>query len=51
MRVVVRPERTSDEMASKLAYDIARQIEEQLQYPGEIKVTVIRQVQYTETAR
>jgi len=51
VRVVVRPERTSDEMASKLAYDIARQIEEQLQYPGEIKVTVIRQVQYTETAR
>ncbi len=51
VRVVVRPERTSDEMASKLAYDIARQIEEQLQYPGEIKVTVIRQVQYIETAR
>jgi ribonuclease Y len=51
VRVVVRPERTTDEMASKLAYDIARQIEEQLQYPGEIKVTVIRQVQYIETAR
>lgn len=51
VRVVVRPERTNDEMASKLAYDIARQIEEQLQYPGEIKVTVIRQVQYIETAR
>ncbi len=51
VRIVVRPERTTDEMASKLAYDIARQIEEQLQYPGEIKVTVIRQVQYTEIAR
>ncbi len=51
VRVVVRPERTSDETAAKLAYDIARRIEEELQYPGEIKVTVIRQVQYSETAR
>lgn len=51
VRVVVRPEKTSDEMAAKLAYDIARRIEEELQYPGEIKVTVIRQTQYTETAR
>ncbi len=51
VRVVVRPEKASDEMAAKLAYDIARRIEEELQYPGEIKVTVIRQTQYTETAR
>lgn len=51
VRVIVRPEKTTDEMAAKLAYDIARRIEEELQYPGEIKVTVIRQTQYTETAR
>ncbi len=51
VRIIVRPEKTTDEMAAKLAYDIARRIEEELQYPGEIKVTVIRQTQYTETAR
>lgn len=51
VRVIVRPERASDDMAAKLAYDIARKIEEQMQYPGEIKVTVIRQTQYVETAK
>jgi len=51
VRVIVRPEKTTDDMAAKLAYDIARKIEEQIQYPGEIKVTVIRQTQYVETAR
>jgi ribonuclease Y len=38
-------------MAAKLAYDIARRIEEQIQYPGEIKVTVVRQSQFVDTAR
>ncbi len=51
VRVIVRPEKTTDDMAAKLAYDIARRIEEQVQYPGEIKVTVIRQAQFVDTAR
>ncbi len=51
VRVIVRPEKASDDVAAKLAYDIARQIEEQIQYPGEIKVTVIRQTQFVDTAR
>lgn len=51
VRVILRPEKTTDEMAAKLAYDIARRIEEQLQYPGEIRVTVIRQTQQTDVAR
>ena len=51
VRVIVRPEKTTDDMAAKLAYDIARRIEEQVQYPGEIKVTVIRQAQFADTAR
>ncbi|KPJ57800.1 MAG: ribonuclease [Planctomycetes bacterium DG_58] len=38
VRVMVQPERASDEVAAKLAYDIARAIEEELNYPGEIKV-------------
>lgn len=50
VRVIVRPEKTTDDMAAKLAYDIARRIEEQVQYPGEIKVTVVRQAQFVDTA-
>ncbi len=51
VRVMVQPERASDEVAAKLAYDIARAIEEELNYPGEIKVNVIRQTQFTESAK
>jgi len=51
VRVMVQPDRASDEVAAKLAYDIARAIEEELNYPGEIKVNVVRRTQYTESAK
>lgn len=51
VRVMVQPERASDEVAAKLAYDIARAIEGELNYPGEIRVNVIRQTQFTESAK
>jgi ribonuclease Y len=51
VRVMVQPERASDEVAAKLAYDIARAIEGELSYPGEIRVNVIRQTQFTESAK
>ncbi len=51
VRVVVQPERASDDVAAKLAYDIARAIEGELSYPGEIRVNVIRQTQFTENAK
>jgi len=51
VRVMVHPERANDDVSAKLAYDIARAIEEELNYPGEIKVNVIRQTQYTENAK
>lgn len=51
VRVMVHPERASDDVSAKLAYDIARAIEEELNYPGEIKVNVIRQTQFTENAK
>jgi ribonucrease Y len=51
VRVMVHPERANDDVSAKLAYDIARAIEEELSYPGEIKVSVIRQTQFTESAK
>lgn len=51
VRVMVHPDRASDDVSAKLAYDIARAIEEELSYPGEIKVNVIRQTQFTESAK
>jgi ribonuclease Y len=51
VRVMVSPEEVSDDLAAKLSYELARTIEEELDYPGEIKVHVIRSVQFTERAR
>lgn len=51
VRIMVHPDRASDDVSAKLAYDIARAIEEELSYPGEIKVNVIRQTQFTENAK
>ena len=51
VRIMVHPDRASDDVAAKLAFDIARAIEEELSYPGEIKVNVIRQTQFTESAK
>jgi|TARA_Y100000310_G_C20688855_1_gene820900 ribonuclease Y len=51
VRVFVRPEDISDIEAKKLARDIALRIEQELRYPGEIKVNVIRESRSTEYAR
>ena len=51
VRVMVRPEEVNDDLAAKLSYDIARCIEEELHYPGEIKVQVIRSIRFSESAR
>jgi ribonucrease Y len=51
VRVMVQPDRASDDAAAKIAYDIARAIEQELSYPGEIKVNVIRQTQFSESAK
>ncbi|MBI5467370.1 MAG: ribonuclease Y, partial [Candidatus Kerfeldbacteria bacterium] len=51
IRVFVRPEEIDDYAAVKLAADIAKKIESELQYPGEIKVTVIREKRIIEYAR
>lgn len=51
VRVFVDPQTMDDYAAQKLAKDIAHKIEEELQYPGEIKVTLIRENRITEFAR
>ncbi len=44
LRVMVDAESVSDEQAGKLSYDISNKIETEMQYPGQIKVTVIREM-------
>jgi ribonuclease Y len=51
VRVIADASRTSDSDAVKVCRDIARAIEEQLNYPGEIKVTVVRETRAVEFAR
>ncbi len=51
VRVMVAPEEVDDIGAQVLARDIAKQVEQELTYPGQIKVTVIRESRATETAR
>jgi ribonucrease Y len=51
VRVIADAGRTSDSDAIKVCHDIARAIEEQLNYPGEIKVTVVRETRAVEFAR
>ncbi len=51
VRVMVDAENVDDRLAAKIARDIAKRIEEEMQYPGEVKVTLIREVRCTEYAR
>lgn len=51
VRVIVKPENIDDLASARLARDIAKKIEESMQYPGQIKVTVIRETRATEFAK
>jgi ribonuclease Y len=51
IRVMVRPDDVDDIGAAVLARDVAKQIEEELIYPGQIRVTVVRESRVTEIAR
>lgn len=51
IRVIVKPEEVDDLTAIRLARDISQKIQETLQYPGQIKVTVIRETRSVEYAR
>ncbi len=48
---IVEPEKITDAMAEVMALDIAKKIETELEYPGQIKVTVVREMRVSEYAK
>ena len=51
LRVIVKPQEVDDAKSYKIARDIKEQIENEMQYPGTIKVTVIRETRVQEEAK
>jgi len=51
VRIIVKPEEIDDLASARLARDIAKKVEETMQYPGQIKVTVIREMRAVEFAK
>ncbi len=51
VRVVVQPDKFDDVASARLARDIAKRIEDELDYPGQIRVTVVREIRVTEVAK
>jgi ribonuclease Y len=51
IRIIVKPEDVSDEISSVISRELAKRIESEMTYPGQIKVTVIRESRYVEYAK
>jgi ribonuclease Y len=51
LRVIVDSDNVSDDVAGKLSFDISQKIEKEMQYPGQIKVTVIREMRVVNYAK
>lgn len=51
VRVIINPTNTDDGYVQKIAYDVARKVEEEMKYPGQIKINVSREMRSTEYAK
>jgi ribonuclease Y len=51
IRILVKPEQIDDLAALQLSKDVAKTVEENLQYPGQIKITVIRETRAVDFAK
>ncbi|UCH80153.1 MAG: ribonuclease Y [Nitrospiraceae bacterium] len=51
VRIIVKPEEVNDDICAQISRDLAKKIENELTYPGQIKVTVIRESRYVEYAK
>lgn len=51
IRVIVEPSKIDDNEAMQMARNIAKQIEQELEFPGQIKVTIVRETRCIEYAR
>ncbi|MBA4372817.1 MAG: ribonuclease Y [Thermodesulfovibrio sp.] len=51
IRIIVKPEEVNDELSAMVARDLAKKIEAEMSYPGQIKVTVIRESRHVEYAK
>ena len=51
IRIIVKPDEVNDDLSAQLSRDLAKKIEEELTYPGQIKITVIRESRYVKYAR
>jgi len=51
IRIIVKPEDVSDEMSSLISREIAKKIQAELSYPGQIKIMVIRETRFVDYAK
>ncbi len=51
IRIMVKPDKVDDALAVKMVRDIVKKIEEELEYPGQIKVTIIREMRAVDYAK
>jgi len=51
LRIIVKPDNINDDMAWNIAKDLSKKIESEMTYPGQIKVTVVREARYVEYAK
>ena len=51
LRVIVESEYVSDQQAKIISYDLSKQIQEEMTYPGQVKITVIRETRAINVAK